>query len=181
MKKALTITLLLLVLSSFSFAQGLGLHSITGKAGVVMPESPWDTGFLIGAEANLGEVTDGLTLHPVVSYWSSGYSQSVAGSNFDLTLSNVQIGADVHYQIENVEGLFVGGGLGFNFLSFEFPAFSFLGSSSTSSTSETKIGFAAVAGYNFPVGGMNGVVSGRYNIIDSFNTLELSFGIEFDM
>jgi hypothetical protein len=182
MKRALITTLLLFVLSSFSFGQGLGLNSITGKVGVIMPESPWDTGFLIGAEANLGEIADGITLHPIVSYWSAGYSQSFTGTNFDLSMSNFQIGADVHYQIANVKGLFVGGGLGFNFLSFEFPSYTLFGSTgSTASTSDTKIGFAGVAGYAFPVAGMNGVVSGRYNIIDGFDTLELTFGIEFDM
>ncbi len=178
MKRALTMTLLLLVLSSFSFAQGLGLHSITGKAGIVMPEGDWDTGFLVGAKANMGEITEGITLHPIVSYWSAGFSESAFGTDYDLSLSNFQIGADVHYQIANVKGLFVGGGLAINFLSFEFPNFF---SSGTSSTSESKIGFAAIAGYGFPIGGMNGVVSGRYNIIDGFDTLEIAFGIEFDM
>jgi hypothetical protein len=177
MKKALIAFSLLFVFTSVAYSGELGLKSITGKVGIIMPEDPWDTGFLIGAEADMGELFENGTLHPVLSYWSAGYSIS----GFDFSLSNFQIGADLHYHIANVPGLYAGGGLGLNFISFEYPSFSFLGNSSTASESDTKLGIVLLAGYSFPISNMNGVVSGRYNIIDGFDTFEIAFGLEFDM
>lgn len=165
---------LLLIFCSASFSQELGLKSITGKVGIVMPESPWNTGFLIGGEANLGEIFQGTTLNPFLAYWSSGYS--ILG--IDLSLSNFQLGADLHYSIPDVKGLFVGGGLGLNFISFEAPNIFGAGSFSTS---DTKIGIDLLAGYKFPISTMTGVAGARYNIISDFNTFEITLGLEFDM
>ena len=47
----------------------------------------------------MGELADNFHLFPVFEYWSSGYS--IGGFDFDL--SNIQIGAETHYGIENVE------------------------------------------------------------------------------
>ncbi|RMH60822.1 MAG: hypothetical protein D6677_12920 [Calditrichaeota bacterium] len=163
-------------------AQSLKLNTITAKGGVIMPESPWDTGFLVGAEADMGEVFNGFVLVPLVTYWSTGYTYS--GTTFDLSLSNIQLGADVHYSLDNVApGLYAGGGLAFNFLTSEYPVFNYttFQFDQTGSDTETKLGFAVLAGYNLKLGNMAGVVQGRYNIVDGFDTLELTLGILFDM
>ena len=109
--------LLLIVVLSVLFtmsvsAQELGLKSIAPKIGIVSPEGGWSTGFLGAVAADMGQLTPGLNLFPFISYWSSGYDEY----GLDLSLSNFQLGADVHYHITNVEGLYVGGGLSLNFL-----------------------------------------------------------------
>ena len=114
MRKTITITLLLLVLSSFTFAQGLGLKSITAKVGVILPEDPWDSGFQFGAKADMGEIAENFHLYPVFEYWSSSLGS--------LDLTNIQIGAETHYAIENVKGLYVGAGLVLNFVSIDLPS-----------------------------------------------------------
>ncbi len=175
MKRALTMTLLLLVLSSFSFAQGLGLKSITGQAGIVSPSGVWDMGFAVGAEADLGEIANGFTLHPSISYWSASYSYSGFNSKYEPSLSNFQIAGNVHYQIENVRGLYVGAGLGINFFSYEVPGAGILGDFTS-----TDIGVSILSGYQLALGSMTGVIQGRYNLTN-WNALELTFGLLFDM
>ncbi len=177
MKRALTMTLLLLVLSSFSFAQGLGLHSITAKGGVMLPETPWDTGFQLGAKADLGEIFENARLNPVIEYWNFGYS--VTGFDYDLT--NIQIGAELHYAIASVKGLYVGGGLVLNMVSWDIPTVSFGGfSSGGGSVSNTDFGATALAGLEFPLGGMTGVAEAKYNITD-LSAIGITFGVKFDM
>jgi len=179
--KKFTIMMILILACAFVFpvsAQKLGLKSVNPMAGLVMPEDPWSTGFIIGVGADMGELTRDITLNPFVSYWSSGYDEH----GVDLTLSNFQIGADVHYHIKDVKGLYGGGGLSFNIVSFEFPSFNFLtGEATTKSESETKIGFGVLGGYEFPLGDMDAFVQGKYNIISDLNTIELTFGVAFDM
>ena len=165
-------------------AQSLGLKTITVKGGLILPESPWDTGFLAGVEADMGEIANGFTLVPIATYWSSGYTYTYSTS-YDLSLSNFQVGADVHYSLEkvtNVKGLYAGGGLAFNILTTEFPTYNYnTFTLETGSDTSTKLGIALLAGYNLQLGSMAGVVQGRYNIIDGLDTIELTLGILFDM
>jgi len=172
-----TIILLSLCFITLASAQDLGLKQVGGKLGVVFPKA-WDTGFEIGATANMGELTDNLELFPVLSYWSFGaevFSVDVSGSNF-------QVGADVHYLIENVEGLYVGGGLSLNFFSTEVGVFNPITQQTvTASGSTTEFGFAILGGYQMPIGDYTGFAEAKYNLISGFNTFEICVGILFDM
>ena len=167
-----------LTIISSATAQGLGFNGVGAKAGLIMPEDPWDTGFFVSITADLGEITENLSLVPFVGYWKSNYSIY----EYDLGLSNIQLGADVHYFLSGVPGLYAGGGLSLNLLSVEYPTFNYLGGGiTTDSESETKLGFGFLAGYGFNVAGQNIFVEGKYNIISDFNTLELAVGIMFDL
>ena len=184
MKKLFTIMLLVLAFGfvTSSSAQGLGFKAIAPQIGLVMPEDPWDMGFHIGAKINMGELTKDLGLYPFVGYWSSKYTYDAFDLNEDLKLSNIQIGADVHYHIASMEGLYVGGGLSFNMLSIEFPSYNpFTLESTTESDSESKIGFGLLAGYEMPFGSTTGFVQGKYNIISDLNTIELTVGMYFNL
>lgn len=175
--KRLLVVLMVLGFVGLSQAQGLdlGLKSITANAGVALPSGNWDTGFVVGAEANIGEVYNGVTLHPNVAYWSSSYSWDYAGSSDTFTLSNIRIGADGHYAIEQVPGMFAGAGLGINFVSWNWDYFG-----TSTEYSETTFGFDAVAGYEFMVGNFGAVAAGRYST-SSYSTIELTLGLKFDM
>jgi len=184
MKKLTAILLLVLAfgLITTSSAQGLSLKAIAPQLGLVMPEDPWDMGFHIGAKANLGEVAQGFGLYPFVGYWSSKYSYSAADLSEDLTLSNIQFGADVHYHLANVQGLYVGGGLSLNILSIDFPSYNYAtGDYTTESDSETKFGIGLLAGYEMAFGNNLGFVQGKYNLISDLNTLELTVGLYFNL
>ena len=182
MKKLLTILSIVLAfgfITNISAAE-LGLKAIAPQVGLVMPEDPWDTGFHVGAKANMGELTEGLGLYPYVGYWSSGYSYSYLAASEDISLSNIQIGADAHYHLADVEGLYFGGGVSLNFLKMDIPTVDpFTGQATTISDSNTEFGIGLLAGYELPIGSNLGFVQGKYNIISDFNTLELTVGIYF--
>jgi len=161
-------------------AQGLGFKAIAPQLGLIMPEDPWDTGFMFGAKVNLGEISPGIGLYPFAGYWSSKYTYNLIST--DLTLSNIQIGADVQYFLPSVKGLYLGGGLSLNFLSIEAPTYNpFTGESTTASTSDTKFGIGLLAGYEVPLGSSMGFIQGKYNIISDFNTIELTVGYYFNL
>ncbi len=184
MKKLFTILLLVLAFGfiTTSSAQGLGFKAIAPQLGLVMPEDPWDMGFHVGAKINMGELANNLGLYPFVGYWSSKYTYGDFGLNEDLTLSNIQIGADVHYHIASAEGLYVGGGLSFNMLSIEFPSYNPITlESTTDSESDSKIGIGLLAGYELPFGSSLGFIQGKYNIISDLNTIELTVGMYFNL
>lgn len=177
MKKGLfLIFTLFFVINAFS--ANLGFKAVGVKGGLVMPEDPWDSGFNIGAVVDMGEITDNLSLVPSVSYWNSGYSYG----SFDLGLSNFQVAGDVHYYLKDVPGLYGGGGISLNFLSIEYPSFSYYGyEAETESNSETEFGFGILAGYEMQLGGLKGFVEGKYNLISNLNTIELVLGVYFNM
>jgi len=175
--KRLMVVLMVLGFIGLSQAQGfnLGLNSITGHVGVALPDGDWDTGFVVGAEANIGEVYNGITLHPNVAYWSASYDWDSAGDSDTFTLSNIRIGADGHYAIEQVPGLYAGVGLALNFVSWEWSVIGY-----SEEYSETELGFDAVAGYEFMLGNFGAVAAGRYST-STYDTIELTLGIKFDM
>lgn len=177
MKKLYIVVAFVLALSvtAAAVAQDLGLKGIAPKVGLVLPEDPWNVGLFLGASADMGEITDNITLNPFVAYWNSGYDIS----GYSLNLSNIQIGADAHYMFPDIEGLYAGGGLSLNILSFETP--NFFGMDGTTSTSDTEIGIGLKGGYMMEVGDMLGFAEAKYNIVSNFNTLDLAVGIYFDL
>ena len=182
MRKMYVALTIILMFAAIAPAQDIGFHAIAPKVGVLFPEDPWDTGFLFGAKVNMGELSENLELQPFALYWTS--STDLFG--IDLSLTNIQIGGDVVYFLPNVEGLYAGGGLSINFLSFEsgatfFNPFTGQTESVTEDVSDTKIGFGLVGGYEIPVGDNWAFIEGKYNIISDFNTFEIEVGYFFDL
>jgi hypothetical protein len=103
----------------------------------------------------------------------------------------LQIAGDVHYLLENVEGLYFGGGLSINITSYEYPSvditydpvtgFATGFSSNKPSESKTKVGINLLGGYEMPIGNNTGFAEAKYNIIGDFNTIELCVGMFFDL
>ena len=138
----------------------------------------WDTGFSLGATANLGELADNLELFPYINYWSAGTTVFTV----DISVSNFQIGGDVHYMIENVPGLYGGGGISLNFVSAETGIVSpFTGQSTTASGSSTEFGFDILGGYQLPVGDHTGFAEVKYDLVSNLNAFRISVGMLFDL
>jgi hypothetical protein len=171
-------------------AQDIGFYSVGGKVSLLLPEEPWGTGFALGAVANLGEITQNLQLVPSIDYWFSTYDHDIEGAE-SYSMNNLQISGDVHYLLEDVEGLYFGGGMSLNFTSWEHPSFDIIfdpgtglpvGSSSTKgSESKFKVGINLLGGYEMPIGKNTGFAEAKYNVIGSFNTFELCVGMFFDL
>jgi len=188
------IVVLMVVLFALSFvlpfsAADRGLKRLNGQVGLLFPSTDnldYSTSFLIGAGADLGEITDNLHLVPSLSYWILNPDIEGAGDNgLDVSASNFQIAADVQYYLKDVKGLYFGGGLSINFksVSIDYPPeyAEYLGSSS-SSDSETDIGIGLLGGYEMPLGKTStGFAHAKYNIISDMNTFAIVLGVWFDM
>jgi len=186
MKKLLVVLMLCLV--SFSFAAELGLNRVAPAVGVIFPEDDWNMGLQIGAVGDIGTVMEGkIGLFPVVSYWSSKYEYDWANGDEDITMSNIKIGIDGHYDLsEQMDGLYAGAGIAFNFLKIEFPTiigYSDMGVPryGTNSDSETEIGFSILGGYNLELSGKPCFIEARYDIISDLNTFGIKAGMFFDL
>lgn len=160
MKKISIVLVLLLVAASFGYSQGLGLKSVKPKIGLIFPKSPWETGFNVGAGVDLGEVTSNLHLVPSLAYWHSSVNT--------FGLSNFQLAADVEYYLQNVKGLYFGGGISVNFFSGDID-------------SVTRFGLGFLGGYKFPLESVTLFGQAKYNVISDFNTFELVIGAEFPL
>ena len=99
MKRIAILLLFILSFSTSSSAQGLRLEAVAPQIGVIFPEDPFKTGFEIGAIANMGEFYKNIGLYPIINYWTAGG---------DASLSNFQIGGDVHYKTQDLKGFFAG-------------------------------------------------------------------------
>ena len=179
MKNVLVVMLVAIVflISVPVSAANLELKRISGQAGVIFPKD-FGTGFNLGASADMGELTENLTLVPLIGYWNSSKSEN----SVDFSMSNFQIGADVQYALKEQKGLYFGGGLSINFLSVsvDWPQ-EFVGYGYSNSSSDTKIGIDLLAGYEMPVGSNMGFANLKYHLISDVNTFMINVGMWFDM
>ena len=176
MKKIFVLMLVVFVLSLTlpASASDMGLKRLGGKVGIIFPED-LDMGFMLGAAADVGEITDNLNLVPLISYWNAGEEEGI----FEVTVTNIQIGADVQYYIENVKGLYFGGGLSVNFKSATSKN---TATNQEWDNSETDIGIGLLGGYELPIGKTTtGFAHLKYNIISDLNTFAVVLGVWFDM
>jgi hypothetical protein len=184
MKKiiGLMVIVLVLSLSLTASAADMGLKRLNGQVGLLFPSTPnlsYGVGFLLGAGADLGEITDNLHLVPSLSYWIlSPDVEGYESSSVDVSASNFQIAADVQYYLKDVKGLYFGGGLSINFnsASIEYQGFE------VGAGTGTDIGLGLLGGYEMPLNSTTtGFAQLKYNIISDFNTFAILFGVWFDM
>ncbi len=178
MKKIILVLMLCLV--SFSFAGQFGLYQVAPTLGVIIPEDPFDMGFQVGAKANVGSLMDGkIGLYPVLNYWRTG------AENFDdYTLSNIKLGVDFHYDLNQYfQGLYAGAGLAMNIVKSEFTVDygPYYGGKQSYDDSNNEFGFCVFGGYNFEMSGKPLFVEAKYDLINNLNTLGVKVGMFFDM
>jgi hypothetical protein len=176
MKRFTFIVIAGFMLTTSAFSADLGFKAAGAKVGMIIPASPWDVGFMVGGTSDMGELMDNLSLFPSLSYWNSGYSYG----SYKLNLSNFQIAGDVHYYFKEVKGLYAGGGLSLNFITMQFPSFSYYGATSNSySETSTNVGIAFLGGYEMDISGFRAFAEAKYNLISDLSTLELVIGMYF--
>ncbi len=184
MKKIFVFMLVAFVLSLTlpASASDMGLKRINGQVGFLFPSSPgidYGVGFLLGAGADIGEITDDLHLVPSLSYWIlSADPEGGAVSGLDVSASNFQIAVDVQYYLKDVKGLYFGGGLSLNFNSISID----YNGTELGSGSGTDVGLDLLGGYEMPINKKTtGFAHLKYNIISDLNTFAIVFGVWFDM
>jgi opacity protein-like surface antigen len=189
MKKFFGISMLLLGVVSLGFGQSLGFNGVGGGLGFISASmddgagsSSSLSGFLIGAHADLGEITKDITLVPDITYWSA--------SKDPMKLSNFSINVNAHYNIA-VQGQFkpyVGAGLGYNSLSTEvtLPSFTVGGfgtfGGGTVSGSASRLGINILVGANYKLNEkMTLLVEPRYVLASDFNHFTAKVGITYGL
>ena len=176
MKYFITFVMSLLLLCGVSFSQNLGFHGVAAQAGLVVPsETGYTAGFALGAKVNMGEIADKLTLMPLVQYHKPGFD--VPAGAGDATISIFVIGADVHYAIN--EQFYAGGGLNYNSITLEYKVTIPFFGTTTIDGSDSNIGFSALGGYNFDLGGLPSAIEARYNIVSNYNSLVIMLNVFF--
>ncbi len=189
MKKIFVLMLVAFVLSLTlpASAADMGLKRINGQVGLLFPSTDnidYGVSFLLGAGADVGEITDNLHLVPSLSYWIlNADPEGGAVSGMDVSVSNFQIAVDLQYYLKEVKGLYFGGGLSINFksASWDVPP-EYAQYYPSGSDSETDIGFDLLGGYEMPIGKTTtGFAHLKYNIISDLNTFAVVFGVWFDM
>jgi opacity protein-like surface antigen len=185
MKRFFGLVVLVALLVSVGSAQQIGLKAIGGGVGYTSfslssgGSSESLGGFAIGAVANLGEVTQGLSLYPSVIYSSA--SKDVNSAKWKL--SDFAVNANVKYSFK-AEGVtpYVGGGLGLNFVSSTITIPGFLGfGGGELSSSDTKIGINLLGGVEMKFGNMTGFVQAGYNIVSDMGHLQFLAGVMVPM
>lgn len=120
-----------------AWAPRFGLQGFEVRGGLTSP-SAFDTGFIVGANVDLGEIYDDLRLYPGFFYSSADFDQFGGSESVDV----LAVGADVRYFFEpDLLGWYVGGGPYVHSYSYSVSGVD-LGSVSA-------VGLVAVGGYNF--------------------------------
>ena len=172
MRKILLLVVVILLISSFSnnvFGQKMGFKAIAPQIGLIVPEDPYNTGFNVGAVFNLGEFYKNIGLYPGLLYWYAG--GDVGG--VDISLSNFQITADIHYKTSEFEGFFAGLAPSINFLSSKYEG--------VGSESKTRVGIGFFLGYEMPIQKNLAYAKAKFDIIKNLTTFKIDIGYYFDI
>lgn len=153
-----------------------GLFGYDVRAGLVVP-SDWDTGFAIGASANIAELYDGLYLYPGVVY---SQAEDTAGSGLfeaDLEVTSLALGAEVRYFLaQEQRGWYFGGGPYLHFLDREILVF---GRRSVASVDHQEVAITGVAGYKLGAGRSGLLLEARYSIVSGYDNGQILVGYSF--
>jgi hypothetical protein len=174
MKRVLLLVALVALVAVVSNAQ-IGLKGIGGEVGYNSFSFSSESfgGFVVGAVADLGEVSPGIALYPSVTYASA--SKTLTGG--DWKVSDLAINANVKYAFKggNITP-YVGAGLGINFVSTTVQI-SYFGFSGSATGSDTKFGINLLAGAQMPVGTMTGFVQAGYSLVSDVNFFQVVAGV----
>jgi hypothetical protein len=142
----------------------MGFKAVAPQIGLMVPEDPFNTGFDVGAVVNLGEFYPNIGFYPGLLYWYGGG---------DISLSNFQITADIHYKIREFEGFYTGIAPTLNFLSSKFEG--------GGSDSETRVGIGFFLGYEMPIQKNLAYAKVKFDLVKNLTTFKIDIGYFFDL
>ena len=150
-------------------AADFGFRGVDLHAGPSFP-SDWDPGFTVGASVNIGEIVDGLYLYPAIFYSQAEDSETIFGTEIDLEITSLAVGAEVRYFLEQeLRGFYFGGGAYLNRLEVE-AAVRVGGVVGVATADSDEAGVMGVAGYRMPLGErFAGAAEVRYNAVTDFD------------
>jgi hypothetical protein len=163
------IILIFLLITPLS-AKFYGLERVGIHGGFVFPEN-WGTGFNIGLSLDFGEMAKQVYFVPKLTYWHA--------SKDSIEMSNLALAADlIYFPFVEREGVYVGTGISYNFLSWEYyyKSYAPIVTENLAQTEDTRIGFYPLVGYIYKINQIALIGELKYNLISDFDTIQLSVG-----
>jgi len=173
-KLALCICLTALIAPAASAAE-FGFFGADVRGGVVVPND-WDTGFLVGASVNIGEIVDGLYLFPAINYSQAEDDVDLIFGDFTFEVTSLSIGAEVRYFLNgDPTGWYFGGGPYLHFLERDVV----IGRSRVGTVDGEEVGLMGVAGYQLGSTGTGPLLEARYSVVTGYDTVQVLAGYSF--
>lgn len=157
------------VLLSLSFGSAvmagsnIGLYSIGGKIGLVMPEDPIESTFGLGVHADLGQITKDIHLSALIDYWRKSYdSGTPLYGKAEWNWTEIIIGATAKYffKTKSIIEPYAGGGLGLTIGRSKWETENY-----DDSASDTDFGLHFVGGLEYPLSPtMKGIAEAKYHV-----------------
>jgi len=180
MKKYLFIVSAFLLMVSVALPQSdIGLKSVGGKIGYIMPEDPIESTLGFGIAADLGTITPAIHLGGFFEYWSKSYDISSYSYKQEWSWSEFIFGATAKYYFKSSSNIKPYAGAGLNFIigkwSWEASGFG------DDSESETDIGFHFCGGVEHELSPtLNGFAEAKYTI-DGADHFGIYVGVMYKM
>ncbi len=186
MKKYYFILGVLLVFSIVNplFSQARLIKSVGVGAGINLPQGDWDPGYLLSAQANFGEVLKYIFVSPFFKYSTANQTKEFEDISEDLSINHLSIGAKIiGYLNARPKGFYVGGAISFNIISSESIILGqFNQNRKIRENNTTKVGFAGLAGYLYPLKFISIFVESDYTLIPGgYNNFIVYTGINLSL
>ncbi len=175
---------LLLGLANVVLAQGLNFPAIGIGSGVILQQNKWDPGYSVGLQCEVGEMIDYIFLIPYLNYWNAEKSESGAGVTRTLSLSDINLGAElIGYINPKPKGFFIGTGIGYHIIMTDRLAPHYFTSQPiVEEETVTKVSFAALLGYQVKISAFSYAIKLKYYLINGgYNTFQTAFIFSYNL
>ena len=147
------LVVLLLGVTNSIFAQGMNFPAVGISSGVIFQQNKWDPGYSVGLQCEVGELIDYVFVIPYIAYWNAEKAESGAGITRTLSLSDINLGAElIGYINPKPKGFFTGIGIGYHTIMADrlSPPY-FTPQLMVEEETVTKLSFAALLGYQIKI------------------------------
>jgi len=152
--------------------------SIGLGSGVILQQNKWNPGYTVGVQCEVGEMIDYVFLIPYLNYWNAEKEESGSGLTRTLSLSDINLGAELlGYINPTPRGFFIGAGMGYHIIMVDrrAPRY-FTNLPMVEEETETKLSFAALLGYQVRLAAFSYAFKIKYYLINGgYNTLQTAF------
>jgi hypothetical protein len=156
-------------------AQEIKFPTIGVGSGVIFPQNQWDPGYFFDLQCEIGEMLDYVFIVPYVSFWNAQKTEKGLTEMIDLNLSQINFGSEFFgYLNQEPKGLFTGIGIGYHVIyADELAPEYFNQEPQVKETTETKLSFAALVGYQIKYLNFSCALKLKYYLINGgYNTFQ---------
>lgn len=179
-----TTAFLLLGLLGSVCAQRIDFPAVGVSSGVILQQNKWDLGYSVGLQCEVGELIDYIFVIPYAAFWNAEKSESGAGVTRTLSLSDINLGAElIGYINSKPKGFFAGTGIGYHIIMADrlAPAY-FTPQPKVEEGTETKLSFAALLGYQLKIASFSYTIKLKYYLINGgYNTFQTAFVFGYNL